>query len=131
MRYCRSHIDGRHAMRLTLALSTMRLVAAGALLALSACATVEAPLIRAKMIGCPRPVYPRDALRNEQTGTTTLLFRVGTDGLVHDTKVVKSSGHPSLDQAAMVLNACRFVPATRGGKPVESSEPIQFVWTLE
>jgi protein TonB len=117
------------------AFSAARLAAAGAALGLAGCATpvAEAPLIPPKVLfnTCAKPEYPRDALRNEETGVTTLSLLVGVDGLVHDATVQKSSGHPSLDRATLVLRHCQFTPATRGGKPVEFWQPMQFVWTLK
>lgn len=105
---------------------------AGVTLALAGCATpaADAPLIPAKVLSCPKPQYPRSSLRNEETGVTTLVFTVGTDGLVHDAKIQRSSGYRDLDRAALLLQDCRFAPATRGGKPVESTQPMQFVWRL-
>jgi protein TonB len=104
-------------------------------LALAGCAApvAEAPLIPPKVLfdSCPKPEYPRNALRNEETGTTTLKLLVGADGLVHDAVVQQSSGHLDLDRAALVLNHCRFAPATRGGKPVDFWQPMQFVWKLQ
>jgi TonB family protein len=109
--------------------------AACAVLAMTGCAVpvTEAPLIPPKVLfdTCAKPEYPRDALRNEETGVTTLKLLVGADGLVHDAVVQKSSGHPSLDHATLVLRHCQFKPATRGGKPVEFWQPMQFVWTLK
>lgn len=49
---------------------------------------------------CGKPVYPKDALRNEEQGTVSLLFLIGTNGKVLDAKIVKSSGSRSLDIAA-------------------------------
>jgi periplasmic protein TonB len=122
------------AMPSTTALSIARASAACAALTLAAgCAAPvpEAPLIPPKMLSCPKPAYPRSSLRNEETGITTLLFLVGADGAVHEVKIQKSSGYIDLDRAATVLGDCRFSPATRGGKPVETWQPMQFVWTLQ
>jgi protein TonB len=81
---------------------------------------------------CSKPVYPREAIRNEWTGTSTIAFLIGTDGSVKDTKVVKSRGHDILDEAARVgLSQCQFRPATRNGKLVETWQPVQYVWTLD
>jgi TonB family protein len=135
---CDTHgfdIDDMSAMPATSALSITRAGAACVALILAGCAApvAEAPLIPPKVLfdTCPKPAYPRSALRNEETGTTTLKLLVGADGLVHDAVVQKSSGHPALDNAALVLNHCRFAPATRGGKPVDFWQPMQFVWTLQ
>jgi protein TonB len=81
---------------------------------------------------CARPVYPREAIRNEWTGKSTIAFLIAVDGSVKDSKIVKSSGHEILDEAAReALSLCQFKPATLDGKPKESWQPVQYVWTLE
>jgi protein TonB len=81
---------------------------------------------------CSRPVYPREALRKEWTGVSTVAFLIGPDGLVKNTRILKSSGHDILDEAAReALSLCQFKPATADGKPVASWQPVQYVWTIE
>lgn len=80
---------------------------------------------------CAKPMYPADALAQKATGTVTLRFLIDTDGTVADAVVQKSSGTPSLDEAARVAIAkCRFTPATVGGKPQRAWAPVQYVWSL-
>jgi periplasmic protein TonB len=81
---------------------------------------------------CSKPEYPKSSLRNEETGTSTISFLIGTDGGVKAAKVTKTSGFRDLDKAAQVaLGKCRFKPATENGQAVESWQPVQYVWTLE
>ena len=81
---------------------------------------------------CSKPEYPKSSLRNEETGTSTILFKIAADGSVQGAAIQKSSGFRDLDRAAMAaLSKCRFKPATENGTPVESSQPVQYVWTLE
>jgi TonB family protein len=81
---------------------------------------------------CGKPVYPVQALRNEWTGKVTIAFLIGVDGAVKDAKIVKSSGHDVLDEAARdSLSQCRFKPATVDGKAQEAWQPVQYVWTLD
>jgi protein TonB len=81
---------------------------------------------------CSKPEYPKSSLRNEETGVSTVSFLIASDGGVKDSKVTKSSGFRDLDKAAQVaLGKCRFKPATENGQPVESWQPVQYVWTLE
>lgn len=81
---------------------------------------------------CALPVWPKAALREEQQGTVTLAFLIGADGTVRDTKLVRSSGFPLLDMAALDgIAKCRFKPGTMGGKPAEAWMSMQYVWTLE
>lgn len=80
---------------------------------------------------CTKPMYPADALASKAAGTVTLRFLIDTDGNVADAVVQRSSGTPSLDEAARVAIAkCRFTPATAGGKPQRAWVPVQYVWSL-
>lgn len=81
---------------------------------------------------CAKPVWPKEALRKEQTGTVTLSFLIDADGNVSDSKLVKSSGYELLDNAALEgIRKCRFNPALVDGKPVAVWQQMQYVWTLE
>lgn len=81
---------------------------------------------------CERPEWPKSSLRNEEQGTVTLSFLIGTEGTVNDARVSKSSGFEGLDAAALDgVRKCRFVAATRGGRAVETWMQMQYVWTLE
>ncbi|MDE2334650.1 MAG: energy transducer TonB [Rhodospirillales bacterium] len=67
------------------------------------------------------PAYPPAAARRQERGTVALWLYVAADGFVDRVKVVKSSGYPLLDQAAVSrLRTWHFTPATRGGMPVSS-----------
>lgn len=102
------------------------------LLALSASvmAAETAPVIDSK--SCEPPKYPKAALMNEETGTVTMGFLVGTDGKVVESKIEKSSGSKSLDKAALTaLGQCKFKPGTKDGKPEQSWAKVDFVWKLE
>lgn len=88
------------------------------------------------MEDCKKPEYPPASARAEATGTTRLLFQLGTRGELLDAGIVQSSGktlqHKLLDSAALFsLMRCRFSPATLDGQPVESSWPVEYVWRLE
>ncbi|MGK5026564.1 M56 family metallopeptidase [Janthinobacterium sp. RB2R34] len=81
---------------------------------------------------CAKPQYPADALQAKQTGTVNLSFQVNAAGKVEDSSVVRSSGHPALDEAARSgIAKCTFKPALAAGKAVSSPVQIQYVWTLE
>lgn len=81
---------------------------------------------------CAKPEWPKSSLRNEETGTVTLSFLIGTDGHVADAKVAKSSGFRELDKAALSgISKCRFKPGTVDGVPQEGWQQMQYVWTLE
>jgi protein TonB len=79
-----------------------------------------------------RPEYPKSALRNEETGTSTISFLIGVDGRVIDSKVTKSSGSRDLDRAALqALAKCQFKAALVDGRPEQTWVPVAYVWTLE
>jgi protein TonB len=81
---------------------------------------------------CPRPVYPKASLRNEETGVVTLRFTIGANGRLLKQQVLRSSGFRDLDRAAQgALSQCYFRPASIKGQPVQSPMEMQYVWTLE
>lgn len=81
---------------------------------------------------CAKPAWPEGAIAARRTGRVQLNFQVGVDGAVKDSKVDRSSGHPDLDEAARAgIGKCRFKPAIKSGKPVETWQKMQYVWVLE
>ena len=68
----------------------------------------------------PPPRYPRQALRNGDTGTVVLRVLVDAQGWPKEVEIETSSGHRELDRAAraQVLSKWRFHPATRQGRPI-------------
>ncbi len=81
---------------------------------------------------CSRPEYPRNSLRNAETGIVTLQFLIGVDGRVMDSKVQKSSGFKDLDRAAQrALGQCRFKPGLVNGQPQQSWSSVEYVWQLD
>ena len=81
---------------------------------------------------CVKPVWPDGAIAAQRTGAVVLSFEVSAEGKARASKVVKSSGHTDLDEAARTgIEKCSFKPATKAGKPVASQVKLQYVWTLE
>lgn len=81
---------------------------------------------------CAKPTWPADDLKAKHTGTVVLGFSVTEAGAVADSRVVKSSGFPGLDEAARTgISRCRFKPAKTNGKAAAADVQIQYVWTLE
>jgi protein TonB len=67
------------------------------------------------------PSYPPEAERRREEGTVALQLHIGADGFVDRVDVVRSSGYPLLDQAAVSrLRTWHFTPAVRDGVPVAS-----------
>lgn len=77
----------------------------------------------------PKPEYPSLARRRQWEGRVILKVRVLAAGTVAAASVETSSGHEILDEAALeAVRRWRFVPAKRGGQPVDSvvNVPINF-----
>jgi len=78
----------------------------------------------------PPPPYPLIARRLGMEGLVLLEVLVAPDGRAEEVRIVRSSGHPPLDESAVstVRSRWRFVPASRGGTPIESrvTVPIRF-----
>lgn len=73
----------------------------------------------AEMIYEEVPAYPRLAEQAGLTGRVLVKALVGKDGSVKDAAVYKSSGTPSLDEAAVAAaHKCKFKPAIQNGRPV-------------
>ncbi len=103
-----------------------------ACLALSASAHAAADQAAvADFNSCARPHYPDADVKAGHQGTVTLGFLVAADGSVKQSKVDKSSGFATMDEAARsALEKCRFKPAVKGGQIVEAWTKVQYVWTL-
>lgn len=79
---------------------------------------------------CPG-FYPPIALRLAQEGTTMLGFTIKPDGSVTDVTVLNSSGHDTLDQAAVICaSQWRYRPATQNGTPVATKWRANVKWTI-
>jgi protein TonB len=82
---------------------------------------------------CASSFYPPMAVRLNQEGTSTVMIHVGTDGNVTSVQVVDSSGHDSLDDAAIrcISSRWHFKPALQNGVPVEGTKEMRVVWKLQ
>ena len=73
--------------------------------------------------------YPPDAWRKRVGGETLLYIHITTEGTVDSAMVLETSGHPSLDSAALAgARELRFRPAQLGAEPVDTwgKLPIRF-----
>jgi protein TonB len=79
------------------------------------------------------PPYPALSQRLGEQGTTHLKVTVGVDGKATEVEVIGSSGSSRLDSAAVqyVKENYRWDPATREGKPVVGTIPVDIVWDLK
>jgi len=94
---------------------------------------VSAPALVSGGAKCQQSYYPPIAVRLNQEGTSTIEVHVGADGSVTGVDIKNSSGHDSLDQAAVkcASNAWHFKPAMENGQPVASSKEYNVVWRLQ
>ncbi len=59
-------------------------------------------------------------------------FLIDLDGSVLKSELVKSSGYPLLDTAALdALSKCQFTTPNKGTATEPSWAPVQYVWSLK
>jgi protein TonB len=77
--------------------------------------------------------YPAIALRLNQTGVTTVTVQVDAEGHPTNVAITNSSGHDSLDQAAIrcVQNHWHFKPAMQNGQAVSSTVERNIKWQVQ
>lgn len=77
--------------------------------------------------------YPAEALRNDWQGAVRIEWTVDTEGRLHDCRVLESSGHAVLDEAAcgVILRRARYWPARDAdGVPKVSTISRRIIWAL-
>ena len=80
---------------------------------------VEGDVQRPEALYKEPPVYPEEARKARLEGLVVVKTVIDEQGQVKDPVVEGSSGHKSLDEAALeAISAWRFKPATLHGKPV-------------
>ncbi len=81
---------------------------------------------------CPKPRYPRAAIRRRLEGRVVLLVHVDREGRPIEIAIAESSGRTMFDRAAeRAVRKWRFIPAKRDGVAVEDTlrVPIRFSLT--
>ena len=80
-----------------------------------------------------KPPYPPSSIRAQEQGTTTLSLCVSDAGRVTSAKLVSSSGHATLDNAALKwVDNARFKPAINAGRPTAMCDyTIAYQWDLK
>jgi protein TonB len=112
-------------------------VASTLLLTASAANAVNAdnstePSTRQKLVDCVVPNYPTTLVEEGVQGDVRLAVRVGADGLVHEAKVVKSSGYRALDKASLRAGySCKFGTASKNGDSGSDWTTVQYKWVAE
>jgi TonB family protein len=67
-----------------------------------------------------------------EQGSCSVKVAVGTDGVVREAKVIKSTGYATLDEGCVAAaTARRFIPATVGGKSVVSRAVLPINWIIK
>ena len=95
----------------------------------SASAAIVPPRPVAGMETNRAPTYPESARRRGEQGRVVLRVSVSSEGAPLDVEVMGTSGHPSLDSAALsAVRQWRFIPATQAGRSVAAvaEVPIRF-----
>lgn len=88
--------------------------------------------LSSRMITLVTPRYPMESRRRKEQGTVYLLVTLGTDGLVAEIRIARSSGHERLDKAALdAVRKWRWSPTIRDGEavPVQGTVDIPFTLT--
>jgi TonB family protein len=82
------------------------------------------------VISAPKPSYTKEALDKQIQGVVILRATIDAKGAVQGVSVVKSL-EPSLDESAMqTVRGWHLGPATKDGKPVACTTPIQILFSL-
>jgi len=102
----------------------------------SAAPAAPAPLMMAAKLDtsrpCDMPKYPEDAAVNSWEGVVTMTVQINGDGKVIDGKIEKSSGHESLDTAALkAFSACSYMPVKVNDQPATFWSNLKYTWSLQ
>ncbi len=84
-------------------------------------------------INAVAPIYPKEALNNNWTGTVTLLITIDKQGKPVWTEIVKSSGHVSLDESFVrtIQNFYTFKPKRFLGKDIPGKIRLSYTFELD
>ena len=90
---------------------------------------LSAPIVAAKAIYQPKPVYPHLAIISHIQGTVVLLAIIGKDGTIQELKV--QGGHPMLVNAALdAVKTWRYQPTLLNSEPVDVLTEIDVIFSL-
>jgi periplasmic protein TonB len=79
----------------------------------------------------PLMPYPRESRRRREQGTVLLIVLVGVDGLAKEVTLYRSSGYPTLDEAArQAVYTAVFRPLSVNGTPRATRVIAPFIFTL-
>jgi protein TonB len=87
--------------------------------------------VKPKEIYLPKPVYPEIARQLGHEGDVVVEALVDIDGSVADVRILKSSGNPELDKAALeAARQAKFTPAKQRDMPVRVWVSIPYKFRL-
>lgn len=87
---------------------------------------------RARPQGAFQLVYPHLSRQRGESGAVLIAASVGPDGRCLSARVERSSGYPTLDQAALdTVMRAPFQPATMDGSPITAEERFEIVFELQ
>lgn len=84
----------------------------------------------ARIISQAQPTYTAEARRNQTEGDVTLRVTLGADGTVTEIKTVTTLPYGLTEQAIRAARLIKFVPATRGGSPIDEMRTITYSFNL-
>ena len=95
-------------------------------------AAIMKTIFNSKAMLSPTPRYPRRAQKRGLEGKVLVSILIGVNGLPYDAKILKTSGHPILDDAALkAALEWKFQPAIAEGTPINSVNTQSFVFSLQ
>ena len=75
--------------------------------------------------------YPAESIRAKESGTPSIQICLTASGAIESVEIVKGSGFPRLDQAALgVGRDSKFRPATRAGMPVAACATYRITFRI-
>lgn len=81
-------------------------------------------------IGGPNPIYPERAKQNHIQGKVVMRARIGTDGRIHQLRVVSTSDESLSIAALAAVERWVYRPYMLKGKPVAVQTQINVIFTL-
>ena len=90
------------------------------------------PVTQPTIVTQAQHIYPPEAVRRHQQGTVVLMLYINGNGTLDKVEIVKSSGYPSLDEAAIKeMKQSKFQPAMDGAIPIRSRAQASVIYKLE
>jgi len=85
---------------------------------------------RARLLSKPEPQYTEEARRNQITGTVVLRVVFSSTGEVQQIRAVQTLPFGLTEKAIATARQIRFLPATRGGRPVSVYMQLEYNFNL-